>query len=580
MLVIALPARFPLRLLIALLLGALHAASFIDDATWPIEIAALAGLVALSVRAAREIDGVKGLRRALFGGARLGFAFGLGWFLTGVSWIYISLHTYGEMNPLVAGGAILLFCGYLAIYPALACAGFAAFRHLRPIDPRRTSALPHLASVFVFAALWAFAEVARGYVFTGFPWLASGYAHVAGPLRGYAPVIGVYGVSMVAAAVAAALALAGGGRGKRSVSSASQSRLALMLAVVIGLPVIGGMLEPIEWTRPSGAPISVRLLQGNVSQDIKFDQARFDSIADDYLKAVESKRADLIVLPETAFPTFLSYMPEGLVQRIARDAEKLHAEIAFGIPIDEGQLRYFNSVIAISPGAKSEQPADAPPSLKTEDDSPRASNADDALSRVATQRYDKSHLVPFGEFIPLGFHWFVELMNMPLGDFTRGAITQKPMKLAGIRVAFNVCYEDLFGEEIIRQAADANVLINVSNVAWFGNSMALPQHLDISRMRSIETGRPMLRATNTGMTASIDPHGRVLAVLPQLTQGSLDVDVQGTTGLTPFTRLGNAAVMILIVLAIAAALFFTRGLHRSLVRIDEDGEGRGFIEMQ
>ncbi len=551
MLVIALPTRFPLRLLIAVALGALHAAAFIDDATWPIQIAALAGLVALAARAAREAEGSRGARLAASGGARIGFAFGLGWFLTGVSWIYISLHTYGEMNPVIAGAAVLLFSGYLSIYPALACAGFTWFRHARYSDSQSARA----ASVLVFAALWALSEIGRGYVFTGFPWLAAGYAHMASPLAGYAPLIGVYGLSMVSASIAAALALTAGGVERRRGGRAGRSRWAFMLAMVFGLPIAGSLLTRINWTEPSGAPISVRLLQGNVALDIKFDESRFDSTADDYMKAIEAKRADLIVLPETAFPRWLDDLPEALGQRLAGDARKLNAAIAFGIPIREEGERFFNSVVAIGPSG----------------DKPGG----DELAAVRAQRYDKSHLVPFGEFIPLGFHWFVRLMKMPLGDFTRGATDQKPMTLAGNTVAFNVCYEDLFGEEIIRQAGDANILVNVSNIAWFADSMALPQHLDISRMRSIETGRPMLRSTNTGMTASIDPHGRVLAKLPAQTVGSLDVEVQGMKGLTPFIRFGNTTVLLLIAAALVASFAMTRGL-----RLRRDRGGVNVIDLR
>ena len=559
MLVIALPSRFPLRFLIALALGALHAAAFIDDRAWPIEIAALAGLAALSLRAALEVEGRRGSRRAAFGGARVGFAFGLGWLLTGVSWIYISLHTYGEMPALVAGAGTFLLAAYLSLYPALACALFAWYQHRRG----RARATGSIASVAAFAALWALSEIGRGTVFTGFPWLASGYAHVAGPLAGYAPLLGVYGVSLLAAAIAAAIviaaSLAAGGRSHRharndAIASARRGSI-LMFAVVFGVPLAGSALARIDWSSPAGAPISVRLLQGNVAQDVKFLPDRFDAIARNYLTMIGEKRADLIVLPETAFPRFLADLPDELGGRLARDARDMNAAIAFGIPIAEGNGRYFNSVIALASDAP---PGSAPPKASTGGEA-----ASGPFEAVNAQRYDKSHLVPFGEFIPLGFHWFVRMMKMPLGDFTRGAIDQQPMRLAGRRIAFNVCYEDLFGEEIIRQAGDANILINVSNVAWFGDSMALPQHLDISRMRAIETARPMLRATNTGMTASIDPHGRVLAKLAPFTAGSLDVSVQGTTGLTPYTHFGNATVLVVIALLLAGALATRRAGYRS-----------------
>ncbi len=570
MLVLALPARFPLRFLIAVALGVLHALSFVDDATWPIEIAALAGLVALVGRAAAEVARAG---RAAWSGARLGFAFGLGWFLTGVSWIYISLHTYGEMNPLVAGAAVFAFSAYLSLYPALACAGSAWFRRVRP-------AVAYPVPAAVFAASWALSEMGRGWVFTGFPWVASGYAHVAGPLAGYAPLIGVYGVSMLAAAIAAALALAARSD-PAAAARRSRRRFGAMLAMVFGLPLVGSLLARIDWTEAAGPPISVRLLQGNVAQDIKFDESHFDSSNEQYLQAIEAKRADLIVLPETAFPVFLDDLSEELGQRLARDARDANADIAFGIPIREGGERYFNSVVAIGPEAAAAKPPRSsarPADTRTADDrlvDDRSSDAKDPLATVRAQRYDKSHLVPFGEFIPRGFHWFVRMMKMPLGDFTRGSIDQKPMTLAGRRIAFNVCYEDLFGEEIIRQARDADILVNVSNVAWFGDSMALPQHLDISRMRSIETGRPMLRSTNTGMTASIDPHGRVLAKLAPFTVGSLDVSVQGMQGATPYLRFGNGPVLLLI----AAALVFAWRAARG-VRIVRDRSGIDVIDLR
>ena len=564
MLVLALPSRFPLRFLIALALGALHASSFIDDRAWPIEIAALAGLAALAARAALEIEGFAGSWRAAFGGARVGFAFGLGWFVTGVSWIYISLHTYGEMNAVVAGGGTFLLASYLSLYPALACAAFAWYRH------RRGRTRASITSVGAFAALWALSEIGRGFVFTGFPWLASGYAHVAGPLAGYAPSLGVYGVSLVAAAIAAAIALASSRAASGRSPLSSRPTLTLNLAIIVALPVIGSALAHIEWSTPAGGPINVRLLQGNVAQDVKFVEERFGGIAEDYMKRIEAtgkgKRVDLIVLPETAFPRFLLDLPEELGQRLVRDAHDMNAAIAFGVPIAEGNERYFNSVVAIAPdaaGAKADPKAEA--SGKTNADAAADAAADtaaDPFAAVNAQRYDKSHLVPFGEFIPFGFHWFVRMMKMPLGDFTRGALDQKPMQLAGRRVAFNICYEDLFGEEIIRQAGEANILVNVSNVAWFGDSMALPQHLDISRMRAIETARPMLRATNTGMTASIDPHGRVLAQLAPFTAGSLDVSVQGMTGLTPYIRFGNTTVLVVIAVLLGGLLVSSRGGDR------------------
>jgi apolipoprotein N-acyltransferase len=171
-------------------------------------------------------------------------------------------------------------------------------------------------------------------------------------------------------------------------------------------------------------------------------------------------------------------------------------------------------------------------------------------------RYDKRHLVPFGEFVPWGFRWFVDLMTIPLGDFGRGADIQPPFKVGEQRISFNICYEDVFGEELLPALAGedgATILANVSNIAWFGNSHALPQHLQIARMRTLETARPMIRATNTGVTAAIDFDGKVLAALPTYQLGALSLQVQGRTGLTPYARTGNWPILALSMLILAAA---------------------------
>jgi apolipoprotein N-acyltransferase len=516
MLVLRLPARFPLNPLLALLLGALHSAGFMDDSAWPLEIAALAGLVALICRSGTSA----------WPAARIGLAFGLGWFVTGISWIFISLHTYGEMNPLIAGLATLALCAYLALYPALACGlsvGLIQKLNLRPA---------HFC--IVFPAFWALSEMARGLIFTGFPWLASGYAHVGGPLSGFAAVIGVYGIGLLCAFIAATLALLAARQFRSNVRP---------ILLIIALPLLGMGLGRHEWTQPASTPLRVRLLQGNISQDIKFIESRFDETAEVYMKLIEQTPAnstDLIVLPETAFPKFFDELPDTLVKRLNQDSLSLNTAIAYGVPIYEGEGRYYNSVITQTPQAQLSidpaHPNQAPPAL----------------------RYNKSHLVPFGEFTPNGLHWFMQLMRMPLGDFTRGEIPQKAIPVRNQNIAFNICYEDLFGEQIRQQAKYANILINVSNVAWFGDSLALPQHLQISRMRALETGKPMLRATNTGMTAAINPHGTVFGELQPLTEGSLNVSVQGMTGMTPYVRVGDWPVLVLALGLLLAALALGR----------------------
>jgi apolipoprotein N-acyltransferase len=293
------------------------------------------------------------------------------------------------------------------------------------------------------------------------------------------------------------------------------------------------------WTRPFGEPLDVRLVQGNVEQDMKFRPERTVAAMLDYTARFEAGRATLTILPETAWTVPWDRTPEPIAQRLLEHVGRGHA-LALGLPefvADPagGEPRLANSVLLLE--------RDAPP-----------------------RRYDKHHLVPFGEFVPWGFRWFVDMMRMPLGDFARGAPVQAPFEVGGQRIAFDICYEDLFGEEIRRTLPGehgATVLANVSNIGWFGRSHALPQHLAIARMRTLETGRPMLRATNTGVTAAIDGTGRVIASLPSHEAGELDVRVQGTTGLTPFARMGNAVALGTALLALVlAALVGARGRNR------------------
>ena len=293
------------------------------------------------------------------------------------------------------------------------------------------------------------------------------------------------------------------------------------------------------WTRAKGPPLDVRLVQGNVAQDMKFRPERTVAAMQDYAERFVAGGAALTVLPETAWTLTWERTPAPIAERILAHVSRGHA-LAIGLPAivepaGGGAPRLANSVMLLQA-----DPSGAP--------------------RAPAPRYDKRHLVPFGEFVPPGFGWFVRMMEIPLGDFARGGADQAPFEVGGQRIAFNVCYEDLFGEELrvaLLGARGATVLANVSNIAWFGRSHALPQHLAIARMRTLETGRPMLRATNTGVTAAIDARGRVLARLDDHVAGSLDVRVQGTGGLTPFARAGNApawwgAIALLVAVAFAA----------------------------
>lgn len=488
------------RLLSALALGAAHAFSFAPFDLWWLQVLALAGLYALAADATP--------RRA----ALLGWSFGLGWFGVGVSWVYISMHRYGAMPMPLAAGATFVFCAFLAIYPALAL-----------WSARRLNANRVAQTLIVLPAAWVLSEWLRGVVFTGFPWIAAGYAHSDGPLAGYAAVIGVYGITLVAALIAGALATC---LCWRDLNRAARVTVLTIAAVALAL---GAGLRTIEWTWPAGEPLMVRLAQGNIPQSLKFGPEGLKLAHDTHMALLRQAgpRFDLAVLPESVLPVPMNYLPANVLQDLGHVVTASGAPLIFGAFIEEPRERYFNSAVAVFP----------------------AGHMTD---------YRKRHLVPFGEFIPWGFRWFVDMMNMPIGDQQHGAAYQPPVVIKDQRIAINICYEDLFGAEIIaawRDPARApTMLLNLSNLAWFDDSLAPYQHLQISRLRALETGRPMLRATNTGATATIDAHGRVTAFLPHGQRGILNTRVQGMTGDTPFVRLGNLPALLLAVTMLAATL--------------------------
>jgi len=485
-----------------LLLGALTVLGFAPFYLFFVPVLTLAGLFHLWRHA--------GSHRAA---AWIGFAFGCGLFLVGVSWVYVSMHDFGGMPLPVAVLATLLFCLFLALFP-LAVGWLQAW-----------SAPSAARLLFLMPALWALFEWVRGWIFTGFPWLAVGYSAAPyGPLAGFAPLLGVYGVSLLTALSASLLALGYDAWRRAGVKATWPAA-----AAFIGLWLVGGALQQVEWTRPAGAPVSVSLVQGNIAQDLKWREDRVISTLETYRDLVLASPGKLIVLPETAFPMFLEQVPPAYLTELATHARAQGGDLVVGVPERsvDGQ-RYYNSVVSLG---------SSPP-----------------------QFYRKVHLVPFGEFIPFKplFGWFIDLMHIPLGDFARGATTQRPLAVAGQKVAINICYEDVFGEEIIRQLPEATLLANVSNDAWFGDSIAPRQHLQISQMRALEAGRTMLRATNTGMTAIIDERGRVTARIPPFHADVLHGVAQGRSGTTPYVRWGNLPALAAMFALVAAGVLLAR----------------------
>ena len=443
-------------------------------------------------------------------------------------WLYVSMHRYGGLPPWLSALAVLLLAAALSLYFAAAGAVWVAlFRrwmlsaHLNDgrLNDRR-SAMPEfkraLAGLLLFAALWTLAELCRGQLFTGFPWGAGGYAHLESSLAGYAPWIGVYGIGFLAACLAMGVPLLVSGlMAGRTRAWQMLSVGVLMVAVLVPL---GLQQAAPEFTQAAGK-LKVRLLQGNIPQDEKFIPGQgVQQALSWYAEQLLANSEPLVVTPETAIPVLPQQLSPAYWQVLKDKYAPPNASAQLpvtpqaalvGIPMGGPGVGYSNSVLTLGP-------ADL------------------------NYRYDKHHLVPFGEYVPPFFQWFVRMMNMPLGDFAQDRPPSSVLKWQGQRLLPQICYEDLFGEEVARYFAkpeDApTVLVNMSNLAWFGDTTALAQHVAISRMRALEFQRPIIRATNTGLTGWVDAQGTVRESLPPFTRGALVIEFEGRSGLTPYAQ--------------------------------------------
>ncbi|HEX7043829.1 MAG TPA: apolipoprotein N-acyltransferase [Burkholderiales bacterium] len=439
-----------------------------------------------------------GARRA----AWRGFLYGIGLFGAGVSWVYVSLHTYGNMPAPLAVAAVILFVAGLALFPALV--GALQTRFVRLGTGVRLA--------FAIPVLWTLLEWVRGWFLTGFPWLNLGYSQTDTPLAGFAPWVGVYGVSLavaMSAGLVAAAVLEPGGRWKRHAP------------LLVLLWCLGWLAGQVSWVQPAGAPLRVALVQANVPLAIKWRPEHRAAIVDTYLRLSESApQADLYVWPEAAVPGYFDQVAPRLVPELRRIAQERGADFLLGAIERDAARTYYNSVYALG-GTRGV--------------------------------YRKRHLVPFGEYLPFPavLGWVIDYLHIPMSDFSPGDGTGNVVRAAGQPIGVSVCYEDAFGEEIIRGLPDATLLVNVSEDAWFGDSLAPHQRLQMARMRAMESGRPMVRAANTGPSAIIDHRGVVLARSPQFARHVLTGDVVPMKGSTAYARYGNAAIVALLAVILA-----------------------------
>lgn len=447
-------------------------------------------------------------------GAWLAWLHGSVWLVGATGWMFVSLHRFGGLPAWLSALAVGLLCMALSGYLAAVGAAWMRWRQHRPWP-----------DAVLFGALWLLAELARALIFTGFPWGASGYALIDTPWQRLAPWVGVYGMGWLWATL-----LAGGVLGCVGTDRRGVLRLidALPLVLVTGLLAVW---RPAPHTQVHGEPLQVALLQSNVAQDEKFDVEKLGEMLVWHARELGRVKADLVVAPETAIPLLPDQLPEGYWAGLRASFGPGSGRAALiGMPLGSLEAGYSNSVVGLAPGL------------------------------AEPYRYDKHHLVPFGEFIPFGFRWFVNMMNMPLGDFSRGPLAAPSFEVRGQRVGPNICYEDLFGEELAtRFVAGAEraptLFVNVSNLAWFGDVVAIFQHLQIARMRSLEFQVPTIRSTNTGATAVIDHQGQVVARLPGQQRGVLQAEVQGRAGVTPYAAwAGRAGLWPLVALGLLAVI--------------------------
>ncbi|WP_417778988.1 apolipoprotein N-acyltransferase [Stutzerimonas xanthomarina] len=489
--------------LLALVAGALTTLSLAPFDIWPLALLSV-GLVYLGLR---ELPTTQAAGR--------GWCYGFGLFASGVSWVYVSIHDFGAAPPLLAGALTLGFVAGLALFFALF--GWLWSRWFRQISSPLTNGL-------VFTALWLALDALRGWVLTGFPWLYAGYSQLEGPLAGLAPLGGVWLLTFVIVLTAAlSVELPRLLTHKRALIGS----FALLAALWVGALGMGQH----GWTTPKGEPITVAAMQGNVAQSIKWDPKKLEMQLLLYRDMTfRSRPVDLMVWPETAVP-ILKEHAEGYLTMMSRFANERQSALITGVPVRqpnaEGELRYYNGL----------------------------TTAGDARGT-----YLKQKLVPFGEYVPLQdmLRGLIAFFDLPMSDFARGAPDQVLLQAKGYQIAPFICYEVVYPEFAASLSAQSDMLLTVSNDAWFGHSIGPLQHLQMAQMRALEAGRWMVRATNNGVTVLIDPQGRIVEQIPAFEEAVLYGEVTPMQGLTPYLQWRSWPLIVLCVLLLGWGLIRRR----------------------
>ena len=435
------------------------------------------------------------------------FLFNAGLFLFGVSWLYISIHYHGHVPAPFAMLATIAFCIFLA---AVSTTPFLLWHLMQRA---------RFTGLLGFPSLWVLGEWFRSWFATGFPWLFAGYSHQSTWLGGWAPLGGVLWLSFITCFIASVI------------SQICRGCLTRFLAIsCIGLAassfLLGLLLMQINWTHPTESNLQVALIQPNIPQNQKWSPEKRRNILSSLERlSMNHWDKDIIIWPEAAIPAIAQNV-RGFIDKLEARSLLSGNTLITGIPtFDEGKASYHNSVISIgsNPG-----------------------------------QYDKTKLVPFGEYVPLEnlLRGIINFFNLPMSNFSRGASAQKPLEIDGHNLSTAICYEVVYPDLVAKISRGSSMLLTVSNDAWFGDSLALPQHMQMAQMRALENAKPMLRATNNGLTAFIDYQGYLTSTLPPFTEGALVGNIQPRVGQTPFTIWGSwpCIVLCLIIVIILSQL--------------------------
>jgi apolipoprotein N-acyltransferase len=434
-----------------------------------------------------------------------GWLFGLGMFGVGVSWIFVAIHVFGQSGLILASLLTFLFVAFLALY--LALLGFV----IKKLSPGALSAMDFL---LLLPVGWLVFELFKGWFLSGFPWLEAGVSQIEGPLAGYVPLLGISGVSLLLAMTAGALLVV------------IKQRQWLWLLPVVALWSAGPFLKNINWTQPLGEPIDTAIIQGNIPQQIKWEPEQLVNTLVLYQTLTQQRwDADLVVWPENALPAFYHQLEDFYLKPLAEEARQHQTDILLGLPVsDDDKIRYYNSMMSVG----SEQ-----------------------------DFYHKRHLVPFGDYVP--FEWLrglIAFFDLPMSAFVPGPEKQPLLQAAGHKVGVSICYEDVFSAEVLQTLPEASLLVNATNNAWYGDSFAPHQHLQISRSRALETGRPLVRATTNGISAFVNFKGEIEAQTPQFEQAALTQAVQPRQGETPYVSLQRWPIWLLSLLMLCLWAYY------------------------